>query len=126
MVRASFTALGTFNVALRTALQFPARSPTRTYTVWTPPVRAEKVVLVPVNEVGFAGGVAVPSIQYWPPLRPAPPVSAAPFAVSVTVSPTMAVVGDSVTLVKVGAVLSMRRTVVAVAPQLPTASLPRT
>jgi hypothetical protein len=74
-----------------------------------------------------AGAVTVGGLsQYSPPATPAPPVSAAPFTVSVTVAAPWVGLGASVMPVKVGAVLSMRIVVVLVGPQFPAASLPWT
>src|SRR4029079_14777996 len=60
--RASLTASATYSGLLATALQFPAASLTRTFTVWLPAANAAVLIvaLVPVKEVGFGGGVVVP------------------------------------------------------------------
>ncbi len=95
--------------------------------MWTPPARVPVgiVALEPVKAVGFAGGVAVPSIQVWPPVTPVP-ASLAATAIEVLAVPKAIVLGLRVTPPIVGAALSMTRTVVAVPPQLPAASLPWT
>ncbi len=74
-----------------------------------------------------AGAVVVGGlIQYSPPATPAPPVSAAPLTVSVTLAAPRVGFGASEMPVNVGAVLSIRIVVVLVEPQLPAASLPWT
>src|SRR5258706_5271923 len=93
-----------------------------------PPVRVLVLTatpLVPLNAVGFAGGVVVPSNQYWPPVTPTP--TSAADIVSVTLAvPWTIVYALRAMLESVGATLSITRIVVAVLPQLPAASLPRT
>ena len=93
--------------------------------VWTPP-GAEIATLVPVNAVGLAGGVAVPSIQNCPPKMPVPPALSAAVTFSVTAVPKATVVADNVAALIVGAILSMTSVMQVVAPHLPVASLPRT
>jgi len=58
-------------------------------------------VLVPENAIAVAGGVAVPSIQYWPPVTPVA-VSEATTARFTLAVPKAIVVGVRVTLVSVG------------------------
>ena len=129
----------TVSVALRMplvpVLQLPAASRMRARTVYVPFASAPTgmVAVRPLNCVPLpgAGSVVVGGlIQYSPPATPlARPLtrgSTAPFTVSVTLAAPRVGFGASEMLVNVGAVLSMRSTVVAVAPQLPAASLPRT